>query len=468
MVLKSYSSGIHYTGEIVEWAVFCKQRSGQHEKIREGSLPIPAGFFEAENAPLFPDEVLSELRRELRGIITASIPSSRLLMRVLELPSADSSEIKSMVDLQIDRISPYPLDQLTVSYEVLRQNEDSSRVLAVAAQRRFVDELGDLFKEKHIHIRSLDAEVLAWWSLLTAAQCVPTEGRAVLILEEHTEFSMIVVDDGVPVSFRSLELFHDFSDESVMDEIAGEVSYTLLSLETEYGARPTAGIHFWSEGQVPPALQEALAEHCGTDAELHDLCQLPSLSEGLALRSAERQVQHTELVPREWIELQRRRRLMKAATIGTAAVLGIWLVSVVIMALVLSIQNAGFRRVEKTAARYAGPAREAQTAREEMVSLEQYADRSHSALECLREITLLLPDDIEISSFNYKKGNAVTLRGSSERSEVIYDYFQQLGASELFEGVKDQPVSTRTVKGQRISTFSITAELPKPEKQGGE
>jgi hypothetical protein len=449
---------------MVEWAVLRKSRKGT-EKIREGSLPVPEGFFQQKDAPLFPSEVLSEIRRNFRGVVTVSLPSSQLLMRILELPSTNAQELRSMVELQMDQISPFPVDQLTFSYEVLKRTENHSRVLAVAAQRKTVDTLGDLFKAQNVYIRSLDAEVLAWWSLLLAHGQVPCEGRVVLILEEHTEFSMIVVDDGVPVCFRSLELFHDFTDETVMHEIVEEMHYTLLSLEAEYGHRENCALEVWSEAEFPEQLVSLLKEQCGGPVNLHELNSIPPVSEGLALRTAERRLHHAELVPREWIELQRRKRLIKVGTVAAITVLSVWLAVITITGAVFSIQQAAYNRVKREAAKYEGPARAAQAAREEMLSLEKYADRSHSALECLHEITTSLPDGVEIASFTYKKGEAVSLRGSSDRAESVYDFFQKLGASGIFSGIKDQPVSTRMVKDKRVSTFSITAELPKDKKE---
>jgi hypothetical protein len=441
-----------------------KSRTGI-EKIREGSLPLPEGFFQQENAPLFPAEILADLRRNFLGAITVSLPSSLLLMRILELPSINPQELRSMVDLQMDQISPFPIDQLTVSYEVLHQTDDHSRVLAVAAQRKTVDTLGELFKAQHVYIRSLDAEILAWWSLLLKHGQVPAEGRTVLLLEEHTEFSMIVADEGVPICFRSLELFHHFTDDSVMQEIAEELHYTLLSLEAEYGPRATAALEIWSESEFPQKLIHRLQEECGGDVNLHELSSIPPVSEGLALRTAQRRLQHIELVPKEWIDLQRRKRLMKVATIASIAVLSLWLAVVAITGAVFSIRQASYNRVRREAAKYEGPAAAALVARNEMLSLEKYADRSHSALECLREVTEALPDDVEIASYTYKKSEAVSLRGSSGRAEAVYDFFQKLGASTLFAGVKDQPVSTRTVKDKRVSTFSLTAELPKDKPE---
>ncbi|MEI8206808.1 MAG: pilus assembly protein PilM [Kiritimatiellales bacterium] len=465
MMLFTHTTGIHYTDEIVEWAVLRKNRKGT-EKIREGSLPVPEGFFKQENAPLFPAEVLSGIRRSFRGVVTVSLPSSQLLMRMLELPSTNPQELKSMVELQMDQISPFPVDQLTVSYEVLHQTEDHSRVLAVAAQRKTVDALGDLFKAQNVYIRSLDAEILAWWSLLIAHGQVPCQGRVILILEEHTEFSMIVVDDGVPVCFRSLELFHDFTDEAVMHEIVEEMRYTLLSLEAEYGHRDSCMIEIWSESEFPEQLINLLKEQCGGAINLHALGSIPPVSEGLALRTAERRLHHAELVPREWIELQRRKRLIKIGTIATIALLSIWMAAISVTGAVFSFQQAAYNRVRREAVKYDAPARAAQAAREEMISLEKYADRSHSALECLRAVAIALPDGVELGSFTYKKNEAVSLRGSSGGAEAVYDFFQKLGASEIFAGVKDQPVSTRMVKEKRVSTFAVTAELPKNKPEG--
>lgn len=459
MFFYSHTTGIHYTDQLVEWAVLRKDRNGT-ERIEEGTVPIPDGFFDAEDAPLFPADVLPELRKDFRGIVTVSLPSSKLLMRVLELPSTDTDELRAMVELQMDQLAPFPLDQLTVSYELLKQTETGSRVLALAAPRNEVDRLGELFKEKHIYIRSLDAEILAWWSLLIANSNVPCTGRVLLILEEHTEFSMIVVDHGVPVCFRSLELFHNFQDESVMDEIVEEIQYTLLSLETEYGQCETCRTEFWSESDIPQRFVEKLKPLCSEGVELHDLKTIPPLAEGLALRSAERERHHAELVPREWVELQRRKKIIRISSIASIAVLSLWLAVVSITGTVFAIRKAGVNRIRKQAQKIEAPAREAQAAREEMMSLDRYADRSHSALETLREVTETLPDSLEINSFSYRKNQAVTLRGSGERPEPIYEYFNRLSSGGLFTGLKNEKVGLQIKQGQRMEAFSVTAELP--------
>lgn len=458
MLFNIHTTGIHYTDKIVEWAVLRKNREGT-EKIREGSRPIPDGFFEQDDAPLFPADVLEQDRKNFSGIVTVSLPSSRLLMRVMELPSVDPVELEGMVALQADQIFPFPADQLTLSYEVLKQTGEHSRVLIVAAPRKVVDELGDLFKKQGVYIRSLDAEVLAWWSLLSAHQEVPIAGRALVIIEEHTEFCIIVVDDGVPICFRSLELFHNFTDPEVMAEIIEEIRYTLLSLETEHGHTPDIQTEVWSETEFPDELTQMLRELSPRGVNLHNLSTLPPLSEGLALRSADREQRHIELVPFEWVELQNHRQVMKIATIASIAVLSIWLAVISIAGTVFAIQKASYNQVQKEAERYAGPARAAQDARAEKESLEKYASRSHSALECLREITLQLPDDLEINSLTYNKGKAIVLRGSGTSTIPIYNFFQKLGSSDLFSGIKNEK-QEKLRQSARPEGFSVNIMLP--------
>jgi type IV pilus assembly protein PilM len=464
MFLNLYTTGIHYTGEIVEWAVLRKNRNGT-EKFREGTLPIPDGYSEQEDAPLFPADVLEECRKNFRGIVTVSLPSSQLLMRVLELPSVDPDELAAMVELQTDQFSPFPLDQLTISYEVLHQTEDHSRVLAVAAPRKVVDRLGDLFKQKNVYIRSLDAEVLAWWSLLSTHREIPAEGRVLVLLEEHTEFSMIVVNDGIPICFRSLELFHNFKDPAVMAEIIEEIRYTLLSLEAEYGHSSNIQTEVWNESEFPAELIQMLTQLSPGGITRNNLSDLPPVSEGLALRTADHERHHAELVPREWIELQRTRQLMKFATIASIAVLSIWLAVISITETVFAIRKASYSRIQKQAAQYAGPAQEAQLARSEKESLEKYAARSHSALECLLEITKLLPNDVEINSFDYSKNNAIRLRGSAYDTMPVYTYFERLGSSALFDGIKNER-QEKNRKGERSEGFSLTILLPAATEGG--
>jgi len=98
--------------------------------------------------------------------------------------------------------------------------------------------------------------------------------------------------------------------------------------------------------------------------------------------------------------------------------------------------------------------------------LKLYTNRSDSALECLREVTQLLPaGDIEFVSYSYTKGKGVTLRGTAQNNDIAYNFFSKLAESGLFDSLKDQSVTTRTTKGERRTVYSVTLVLPSTEEK---
>ena len=97
-------------------------------------------------------------------------------------------------------------------------------------------------------------------------------------------------------------------------------------------------------------------------------------------------------------------------------------------------------------------------------ALEQYADRTYSGLECLREISLLLPSGVELKNFNYQKNEWVDLRGQASSAESVYDYVEALERSKLFGKVTPGDISTRMRQGKRSTEFKIEALLPGGEE----
>ena len=96
-------------------------------------------------------------------------------------------------------------------------------------------------------------------------------------------------------------------------------------------------------------------------------------------------------------------------------------------------------------------------------TLKNYTDRSKSPLECLREITILLPaGDIEIASFNFSNNN-ITIRGTAIDDDIVYDFFNNLGKSDLFDGLKNQSVNNRAINGKKRTVFSISINIEEKE-----
>jgi len=367
-----------------------------------------------------------------------------------------------MVGFQIDKKSPFPSDQLAISHEVLQQTEESSLVLMVAAKRSCIDAIGDTFEEKGVRVHGIDARVFGWMGLLEDEGHVGGNDCEIFIVDDGIDFSLVVLASGIPAAFRMLDT--KLVDTTTVDELATEISYTLTTLDTERDLPAPSAIQFWSLGDLAADIRAKLSKKSGLPVNHHSLASLPPLSEGIVRRTLDDK-SHIELVPREWIEYERRKQLLRRFTLISSSIVAVWIFVLLVFFSIYKVRDIQLGRAEKRLAAIEPDARQSLENRQKLNALKVYTDRSDSALECLRELTQLLPPgNIEFVSYNYKKGKGVTLRGTASNDETVYDFFESLTESELFERLKDQSVNAKTIKGVRGAVFSVTLELPVEEE----
>ncbi len=448
------------TTDGIEWTTLKISQDGDETPI-QGSLPIvfPEDITEENLKAL---ELPEDITEHLNGDISVALRTSELLMRTMEFPTGDPEEIAEMVGFQIDKVSPFPLDQLAYAHEILNREEDSALVLMAAAKRDSIDAIGNSFEKKGILIHSIDARPLGWLKLLRDEKKISESDTEILILVDGIDFVLAVLLDGKPITFRALHAQLD--DMSVVDELTHEIGYTLTTLDAEYDLPKPSTIDFWSCGKVPIPLRSKLAEKCGLPVLYHDLETLPTLSEGL-LRRALSDDSRIDLIPSEWIEHQKRKKLFRTFSYIGGGIVAIWIAVMLLFLSIYKARDIKLNWVKADAAEISPAAQTAQSNQNKLRALQAYTDRSDSSLECLREITRQLPaGDIEFVSYNYKKGKGVTLRGSAISDDMVYDFFEKLTSAELFERLKDQSINNKTTKGVRRAVYSVTLEL-KPEEE---
>jgi Tfp pilus assembly PilM family ATPase len=113
---------------------------------RQEAFEMPAGVTD-----LAAPEVLQRLKplcAQIKGRVAVALPSDQALLRVVRLPTLDAAEIRDMAALQVDKFSPFPIEQMAVSQEVLHQQDGASRVLVAAVQQEHVQKLGNVLRAR--------------------------------------------------------------------------------------------------------------------------------------------------------------------------------------------------------------------------------------------------------------------------------------------------------------------------------
>lgn len=455
---KEMITAVLASGRRLEWTTL-RKRKGRYavEEQKSVDLDLPENQEERDST-----RWAAQIKQALGGIkgyLTVTLHTERALLRVVDLPSSDAAELAGMVDLQVDKFSPFAVEHMAVGHEVLGMSGSASRVLIAACKRDVVEELGGLFLAAGKQPDRIDVAAAGWWTLMREHKAVPAEGRHGFLLVDETGTELVITQDGLPVVVRSFAAAHHLSEEEFAAEIAEETGYTLTSLESEWGAMAAPDLEVWHRGDLPKLLMDRLATECALETHAKSLDDLPPVSEGIARRDTETDRPALDLSPSEWKSEASERANRRRMLIVVSSLVVAWLAVLASFFVVAHLDRARIERLQANVDALEEPAEAARLLMRRVESLEQYADRTYSALECLREVSALLPSGVELSSFTYRKGNSVNLRGQSPRVPPIYDFFEALEQSELFIEVRPEGV-TQAAGGRRNPEFRLTARLP--------
>lgn len=406
-------------------------------------------------------ENMTRLQGEIRkagltGNVASGLPSEQLLLRVVSLPDVPDDELRSMVQLQVDKFSPFPVETTVVSHEVIERKDGKSLVLVAAAKEDVVQAVGTILGTVGLVPNRMDAEILGWWQVLKDAGQIQEKGRQVVLLLDTLLPEVIVFQEGKPVLFRSLGESEGLEGEDFDVETARAVSYTLMSVEMEHG-NDAYTIGVWHRGDARPGLIENLKSECSCDAVLHSLDTLPSVSEGLARRAAAGDGR-LNLVPAAW-QARAESSLFKKRMVAVAmAAGGVWVLALLVFAGGFLFQKHRLHSLETEQARWHKQAREVADMRRRVLTVEHYMDTSHSALECLREISEWLPPGVSLTSFSYKKGEELKVSGEAGAVGDIYTFKTQLDESKFFVSSALNNVRLDARRGKQM--FDVDIKLP--------
>jgi Tfp pilus assembly protein PilN len=458
----SWITGVCVQQNRLEWTVLRRAKesweiSGQGNAGLSASEGGGTGISAAALKPHF---------RHFKGKISVALPTGRVLLRVALLPSTDGAELRGMAELQTDKFSPFPVESVASGAEVLDASGTSSLVAMAVVRREDMEAAGRSFQEAGSLPDVVDVEALGWWWGLKQSGRVPAHGTQIFLRWAFSSLDMVVARDGVPLLFRSLPAPPTAEGAAERTEWVGEcseeVTDSLTSLETEWGGSGAPTLHVFHETGMPVDCAEALQKALGLEALFtHPLEELPLASEGVARRLVDpARPLAMDLAPEAWraadVARRTRRKMLRTATVFVA----VWLLAIGVFWTLLNVQRGRMARLQAQVEQMEGPAKEIRRLRAKVLEFSQYADRTHSALECLRVVSAALPEGAELTSFVYRKGSSLSLRGEADVPDKVYGFIQALEKTELFPEVKSEGISTRNTPQGARSQFGVTVLLP--------
>ncbi len=211
-----------------------------------------------------------------------ALPCQSVLLERHTLPATDRAELADMLQLQLEKTLPFPVEEVTHGFEVLGQSGNESTILSIAAHHDQLDQIcGPLRARGRLPGRiTLNA-------LRYAAAC-PAEDATLALWPEGSQLVVAVISNGKLAWAESID---SLDPESVIADLPG----MLLTAEVEGVSTAFQSIRL---STASPELAEPLAKHFGRPVE-----ELPEPKAG---------GESLDLLPPEWEhEAKREERFVK-------------------------------------------------------------------------------------------------------------------------------------------------------------
>jgi hypothetical protein len=421
-------------------------RRGQTAVLQQGSITdqgaeLPAAIVGRKSPP-----------------VTLVLPTTQVILRIMSLPLLDAEELAGAVDLQVDKLSPFPVEQVVYSYEILAKDEENTTILVAIAQRSSVASWGEVLRAGGAEIDRVDCTVLGIWQSLQTSQALDMDRRESLLFVDRDESVLITHEAGKLLSVSGLGAAEDWTDPSVCEDLSEELARLLMESDAEHGPGDNPCIRVVGvDGNAElEGLCHALTEALDVDV-LPFNQTFPDVESGILQRCGKMDAGTAaplNLIPSEWVDDTRSKGFRKKLLVMSGVLFGVWVILAAGGMSYMAWARSRLEYLKKAEIEWLRPANAVRSMRLQVRLIDRYRDRDDSALECLREISAIQPEGVDLLSFTYRKDEGIELVGEADSGALVLQFNQKLNDSSLFRDVRPG-TRTRTRQGRHRFSFDL-------------
>ena len=397
-----------------------------------------------------------------RKLNVAWLPPEHVFLRVAQFPLSDFNETLSMVELQLEKLSPMPVAQIVWSIQRITHAKDNMQtVIVTIVSRNVVEEfLGKLEGEGYLADR---LELPA----LDQLQATPiTDDGAWIYPEASGGRNMALVAWWYGGVLQNLDLVSlaasaGSSASAILTEQllqmawAGEMEGWLTSPPRWHLVADATTAAEWE-----PALRQGLDQPIDTIAPISG----PELAALTAQRAARAEPRAT-LLPTEFATRYQQQFYDRLWMRGLLAIAGIYVIGVVIYSIALSVLTFQTRSVETQVASLSMTYTNAMQLRGNFLKLKDRQDLKYAALDCWKAVAEIMPETLTLENWSFQDGKRLSLRGTGPNTakKQAIDFEERIRHHSLFDPLKGESVHIQDSPGTQTFSWDFLLEL----KSGG-
>ncbi|HEU0037988.1 MAG TPA: hypothetical protein VFR76_01825 [Verrucomicrobiae bacterium] len=443
---------------------------------RDGGFALNREYAPRVDEPL-PASLVGKSWRSLwqPALNVAWLPPQSVFLRAVHLPQATFEETLSMVELQMEKLSPIPVTQAVWSIQVLpralgvpRENGkeagDLQTVIVVIAERKAVEDFlgqleGEGFQANRLELSTLDqlrppadnengawiypgalgshgTALVAWWygGVLQTLNFIalPDTGDSAVGL--HEQLAQMVWAGEMEGWLSSQPVWHLVVDPATTDKWEAPLRQAV---------------------EAPVIITPSL-----------DAAKIAALTAKRAVEANGK----ANLLPPEFTTRYRQQFVDQLWMRSLGAIGAVYAVGVAIYFAALSFQLYRVNRVESEVKGLSQTYTNAVQLKARYQVLQDRQDLKFAALDCWKTVAELLPETVTLEAFNLGDGRKLLLSGSAPTSEMraVVDFVQAMrkatiNGQPMFDQTKPEQFSSRPTQVATTTSWSFSLELKRGE-----
>jgi hypothetical protein len=385
--------------------------------------------------------------------IVTSVSCEDVLCQILRLPATELGELKQMLDLQIDSLTPLPLEEVVYSFQPLDTVDGQTRVLVAIAPKATVNQRIEALEAAGLQPEIVSVDALAMFRALTSRSLLAGDDRLnVLVVLSAASTDVVVYSQGMPLAVRSI--VPGATAESVLRE---ELQRTLIAAEAAHPQRAMGGVTFLAPTEELEAFAKEVANGLNAPASFLTNGAVPSIGLSLCLQCATGGAATLNLLPDEWRHRRQTAAFRQRLIRGAIAVGVVYVLALAVFLTLFAVKKARLHLVESEIKNRQSEFLRAKESQSQLIAMTKQLDTKSSALEVLREVATQLPENVKLNYFQYRKDQAVTIKAQAPSASAALDFQTRLEKCELFSKITAGQM--RTDPASSLTKFDLTCTL---------
>ncbi len=395
----------------------------------------------------------------------AWLPAEKVFLRVVQLPASDLAETQSMIELQLEKISPLPVAQIVWSFELLPGKKGGLQTaIVILVARSLVEEFLGALEGQSYFADQIEVPII---DQLLATK-VDEDGVWIYPGTGSDEHSCLIAwwQGGV---LHNLSLLHLPPAEERGQFIRDQLAQMAWAGELEGWMTGTVHRHLVADATMADAWESYLREKSDVPVSVSTPLPPPQLA-ALTARRAAKSGPRAPLLPPEFGTRYRQLFVDRIWMRGLGAVLIAYLFGTLIYFGALEFLKYQVGGVGKNVSDLSLSYTNTIKLREQTRVMQDQLSLQYAALDCWKAVAELLPEDISLDGLRFEKGKTLSIFGSAPETVAIKvtDYYNTLRKVV----VKDQPLFTPSGKpptirnrGNQQLSWNFSYDLKRPESE---